>query len=114
MAGTNKALWFESALLPQGWADGVRLHIAAGKIERVEANATAGTDDERFAIGSAGASSLHSHAFQRGIAGLTEHRRGSDSFWSWREAMYGFVRKLTPDQLEAISAQACVEMLEAG
>lgn len=114
MAGTNKALWFESALLPQGWADGVRLHIAAGKIERVEANATAGTDDERFAIGIAGASSLHSHAFQRGIAGLTEHRRGSDSFWSWREAMYGFVRKLTPDQLEAISAQAYVEMLEAG
>ncbi|MEJ0085689.1 MAG: formimidoylglutamate deiminase [Pseudomonadota bacterium] len=107
-------LWFASALLPQGWAEGVRVGIAAGRIERIEINTTADASDERFAIGVAGANNLHSHAFQRGIAGLTEHRRGSDSFWSWREAMYGFVQKLTADQLEAIAALAYVEMLESG
>ena len=49
------------------------------------------------------------------MAGLTE-RRGSetDSFWTWREQMYRFVERLTPDDLEAIAAQAYMEMLEAG
>jgi formiminoglutamate deiminase len=58
---------------------------------------------------------LHSHAFQRAMAGLTERRGGeSDSFWTWREQMYRFVERLTPDDLEAIAAQAYMEMLEAG
>ncbi len=62
-----------------------------------------------------GLANLHSHAFQRAMAGLTE-RRGSqtDSFWTWREAMYRFVERLTPDDLEAIAAFAYMEMLEAG
>jgi formiminoglutamate deiminase len=62
-----------------------------------------------------GLPNLHSHAFQRAMAGLTE-RRGSesDSFWTWREQMYRFVERLTPDDLEAIAAHAYMEMLEAG
>ena len=62
-----------------------------------------------------GLPNLHSHAFQRAMAGLTE-RRGSDtdSFWTWREAMYRFVERLSPDDLEAIAAFAYMEMLEAG
>ena len=62
-----------------------------------------------------GLPNLHSHAFQRAMAGLTE-RRGAeaDSFWTWREQMYRFVERLTPDDLEAIAAQAYMEMLEAG
>jgi formimidoylglutamate deiminase len=62
-----------------------------------------------------GLPNLHSHAFQRAMAGLTE-RRGSeaDSFWTWRERMYRFVERLGPDDLEAIAAQAYMEMLEAG
>jgi formiminoglutamate deiminase len=62
-----------------------------------------------------GLANLHSHAFQRAMAGLTE-RRGSesDSFWTWREQMYRFVERLTPDDLEAIAAHAYMEMLEAG
>ena len=62
-----------------------------------------------------GLPNLHSHAFQRAMAGLTE-RRGSeaDSFWTWREQMYRFVERLTPDDLEAIAAFAYMEMLEAG
>ncbi|HTE37773.1 MAG TPA: formimidoylglutamate deiminase [Reyranella sp.] len=67
-----------------------------------------------------GLPNLHSHAFQRAMAGLTERqgaeRRGSeaDSFWTWREQMYRFVERLTPDDLEAIAAHAYMEMLEAG
>jgi len=108
------SLWFASALLPSGWTQNVRIGIAGGRIEQVETGVECTWADERHAIGVAGAGNVHSHAFQRGIAGLSEHRRGSDSFWSWRDAMYGFVQKLTPEQLEAIAAQAYVEMLESG
>ena len=58
---------------------------------------------------------LHSHAFQRGMAGLAETRGpDADSFWSWREVMYRFALSMTPDQVEAVAAQLYVEMLEAG
>jgi formiminoglutamate deiminase len=58
---------------------------------------------------------VHSHGFQRGMAGLTEHRGTEhDTFWTWRELMYRFLAHMTPDDLEAITAQAYVEMLEAG
>lgn len=57
----------------------------------------------------------HSHAFQRAMAGLTEHRgEGQDSFWTWRERMYRFAGRITPEQLYAIAAQLYGEMLEAG
>ena len=62
-----------------------------------------------------GMANLHSHAFQRAFAGLTEHRTGSDdSFWSWRTLMYRFALRLTPEALEAIATQLYVEMLRAG
>ena len=59
---------------------------------------------------------LHSHAFQRAMAGMTENRgpSGRDSFWTWRELMYRFLDKLTPDDVEAIAAQVQMESLEAG
>jgi formiminoglutamate deiminase len=62
-----------------------------------------------------GLPNIHSHAFQRAMAGLTEKRgTEADSFWTWRTQMYRFVERLTPDDLEAIAAQAYMEMLEAG
>jgi formiminoglutamate deiminase len=58
---------------------------------------------------------LHSHAFQRGMAGLAEIRgSAADSFWTWREVMYRFVGRMTADDIQAVAAQAYVEMLEAG
>ena len=110
-----KNLWFASALLPDGWATGVRLTTAAGRIERIE-SATAPQDtDERHAVGVPGIPNVHSHAFQRGLAGLTE-RRGptGDSFWTWRELMYRFVERLEPEGVEAIAALVYAEMLEGG
>jgi formimidoylglutamate deiminase len=62
-----------------------------------------------------GMPNLHSHAFQRAMAGLAERKgKADDSFWSWREAMYGFAATIGPDQLQAIAAQLYVEMLKAG
>ena len=63
----------------------------------------------------AGMPNLHSHAFQRAMAGLTERQSNpSDSFWTWRELMYRFASRITPEQLHAIAAQLYIEMLEAG
>jgi formimidoylglutamate deiminase len=108
-------LWFESALLPSGWARQVRITADGARIVRVVAGVAAAAGDERHGIGVPGLPNVHSHAFQRGLAGLTE-RRGprADSFWSWRELMYRFVGTLGAEELEAISALAFAEMLEAG
>ena len=62
-----------------------------------------------------GLPNLHCHAFQRGMAGLAERRGPSaDSFWTWREVMYHYLARLTPEDVEAIAAFAYMEMLEAG
>jgi formimidoylglutamate deiminase len=109
------SLWFESALLPSGWARHVRITAHGGHIERVTTGTPAHPDDERHAIALPGLPNVHSHAFQRGLAGLTERRGpGADSFWSWRELMYRFVERIGPEELEAIAALCFAEMLEAG
>jgi formimidoylglutamate deiminase len=109
------SLWFESALLPGGWARHVRITANGGNIERVTAGTQPEPGDARHAIALPGLPNVHSHAFQRGLAGLTERRGpGTDSFWSWRELMYRFVERIGPEELEAISALCFAEMLEAG
>ncbi len=71
--------------------------------------------DERVAVALPGMPNVHSHGFQRGMAGLTEYRGPeADNFWSWRELMYRFVARMTPEDVEAITAQSYVDMLEAG
>jgi formiminoglutamate deiminase len=109
------SLWFESALLDAGWTDGVRFAIADGRIARIESGVAPTSEDERHALGLPGVPNVHSHAFQRAMAGLTESAgAGADSFWTWRNLVYRFVERLTPEDLEAISAFAFAEMLEAG
>ncbi|AZO08416.1 MULTISPECIES: formimidoylglutamate deiminase [unclassified Mesorhizobium] len=109
------AIFAEQALLAEGWQANVRIVFDSGRIGAVEAGASPQADDERHAILLPGMPNLHSHAFQRGMAGLAELRGPSaDSFWSWREVMYRFALSMTPDQVEAVAAQLYVEMLEAG
>jgi formimidoylglutamate deiminase len=109
------SLWFESALLPGGWSGGVRLTVQGGHVARIDTGVAPGPDDERHRIALPGLGNLHSHAFQRGLAGLTERRGpGGDSFWTWRELMYRFVERIDPEQLEALAAFAYAEMLEGG
>lgn len=103
------------ALLPQGWARDVRLTVVDGCIGEVHTGVAAQAGDQRVRILVPGVPNLHSHAFQRGMAGLTEIGGGDgDSFWSWRELMYRFLAKLVPDAVQAIAAQAYMEMLESG
>ncbi|AKU50189.1 formimidoylglutamate deiminase [Xanthomonas arboricola pv. corylina] len=110
-----QALWAARALLPDGWAGDVRITLAQGRIASVQPGATPAADDTRVERLLPGLGNLHSHAFQRGMAGLTEvGGRSGDSFWSWRELMYRFVDRLDPDSLQVIAEQAYVEMLESG
>jgi formimidoylglutamate deiminase len=109
------AIFAEQALLADGWHSNVRITAAHGRIATVEPNVAALPGDERHSILLPGMPNLHSHAFQRGMAGLAETRGpAADSFWSWREVMYRFALSMTPDQVEAVAAQLYVEMLEAG
>jgi len=111
------ALWAPEALLPDGWAENVRVTIQGGRIASVVAGADADGDDRRL-TGRAllpAMANLHSHTFQRAMAGMTERRGDTDdSFWTWRDLMYRFVGALEPAEIEAIAAFAFVEMLEAG
>lgn len=108
-------LHFRHALLPGGWEENVRIGIAGGLVTTIVQGAEALPGDERHAIALPGMPNLHSHAFQRGMAGLAEVRGpGDDSFWTWRELMYRFVDAIDPDSLRAIAALAYAEMLESG
>jgi formiminoglutamate deiminase len=111
----SQAIFSELALLPDGWASKVRLIIENGRFAHLQRDAAASPEDERVAVLLPGMSNVHSHGFQRGMAGLTEYRGPeADNFWSWRELMYRFVGRMTPDDIEAITAMAYVEMLESG
>lgn len=103
------------ALLATGWAGDVRLTLRNGRIAQVETGAAPQTGDERHAILVPGMGNLHSHAFQRAMAGLTEIRGASnDSFWTWRDTMYRFALSMSPQDIEAAAGLLYVEMLEAG
>ncbi|MGC1302766.1 MAG: formimidoylglutamate deiminase [Caulobacteraceae bacterium] len=108
-------LWFETALLPDGLASSVRVEHAGGVITAVQQDVAPAPGDERHTIGVPGLANVHSHAFQRGMAGLAETSGpASDDFWTWREVMYRFLDHMTPEDLEAITAFAFAEMLQAG
>jgi formimidoylglutamate deiminase len=104
------------ALLEDGWRRDVLITIEGRRIAAVTPDSSPSPSAQRFSgVALPGVANVHSHAFQRAMAGLTE-RRGpeDDSFWTWRELMYRFLATMTPDDIEAIAAWAYVEMLEAG
>ena len=107
--------WLERALQPDGWAERVRIGVHQGVITEVTVDTVPQPDDTRVALAVPGLGNLHSHAFQRGMAGLSEvGGRAGDSFWSWRELIYRFLDRLDPDNFQAIAEQAYMEMLESG
>lgn len=117
---TNQVLHAEHVWLAQGWADNVRIEIDHGKylsgaLLDVSPDAVSAKDALLTGWTVPGMPNLHSHAFQRAMAGLAE-RRGNpeDSFWTWREVMYAFAGRIGPDELRAIATQLYVEMLKAG
>ncbi|MCC0034422.1 MAG: formimidoylglutamate deiminase [Hoeflea sp.] len=109
------SVWAEKALLENGWAENVLIGISPdGLIESIETNQP--STGETVGILLPAPANCHSHAFQRAMAGLTEKRGpdASDSFWTWRQLMFRFLDRLTPDHVEAIAAFVQMEMLEAG
>ena len=110
------ALFARHALLPQGWRRDVLLEWDAhGDLTRVSPDATASPDTRQAQYVLPGMVNLHSHAFQRALGGLTEVAGdGPDSFWTWRDLMYRFAARITPEQIEAIAAQLFAECLRHG
>ncbi|MBM3537576.1 MAG: formimidoylglutamate deiminase [Alphaproteobacteria bacterium] len=111
----SRSFHFSDAWLPAGWARDVRVDVADGVIVKVAAGGERAGSERIAGLAVPGMPNLHSHAFQRGMAGLTE-RRGpaNDSFWTWRELMYRFLERITPDDMLAVTAFAYMDMLEAG
>lgn len=104
-----------TALLAEGWRKNVRLTLRDGRIAAIETDVAPAAGDDRHAVLLPAMPNLHSHAFQRAMAGLAEVRGpANDSFWSWRTVMYRFALSMTPDHIEAVAAKLYMEMLEAG
>ena len=109
-------IWAEQALLAGGWARDVSVTLEGGRIVSAEPGTLPQPGATRVGALLPAPANLHSHAFQRAMAGLTE-RRGPDprdSFWTWRQLMYSFLDQLTPDDVQAIAAFVQMQMLEAG
>lgn len=109
----------ETVWTPEGWQDEVRIRVdETGTITAVAPAGAPEPDDVRLSGWTLpGMANLHSHAFQRALSGRTEHRgpgSADDSFWTWREAMYGLALTLSPDEVEAIAVQLFTEMLRSG
>ncbi|MEQ3653514.1 MAG: formimidoylglutamate deiminase [Glaciecola sp.] len=107
----------ERALLPTGWANNVLLSVNNGHFTSVIADSTIGNQAVICLQGPVlpTIANLHSHAFQRVMAGVAEVSLDpNDSFWSWRDLMYKIVQKLNPDDVSAIATQLYIDMLKAG
>ena len=110
-------LFAARALLPAGWASDVLLEVdSSGTIVAATPGALADGAERVAGPLIPGMPNLHSHAFQRAMAGLAQQRgaAGRDNFWTWRETMYRFVARLGPDDAHAIAAQLYTELLKNG
>lgn len=110
-----QTVWAEQALVGDQWMKQVAVGIGAdGRI----ASVSSGIAPSGMRVGALlpAPANLHSHAFQRAMAGMTERRSHAarDTFWTWRQLMYRFLDALTPDDIEAIAAFVQMEMLESG
>ena len=118
MTQSVQSLFADHAYLPGGWRRNVLLEWnAAGMLTAVTPDSTAASTGVARAAGPVvpGMPNLHSHAFQRAMAGLTEYRaNATDTFWSWRDLMYRFAARISPEGLAAIAQWLCIEMLKAG
>jgi formimidoylglutamate deiminase len=106
----------QTALLAQGWAQGVNVSVSEdGTISAIEVAPAPAAAEQVRGIAIPGMPNAHSHAFQRAMAGSAEWRRGrGDSFWTWRQTMYALANRIEPQELEILATQLFVEMLAAG
>ncbi|MYH54059.1 MAG: amidohydrolase family protein, partial [Gemmatimonadetes bacterium] len=113
-ATPRRVFRFERLLVGDRWERDVRVDVdATGRIVALDPGGAPDGCEPVAGWAVPGVPNVHSHSFQRAMAGLAEGR-GPESFWSWRDVMYSFLERLTPDDVEAITAQLYVEMLKAG
>jgi formimidoylglutamate deiminase len=111
----RQMIFAKQAKLSTGWAYNVRLSLTGQVITLIETDQNPQAGDVRVDTLLPALGNLHSHSFQRAMAGMTEYRMaGKDSFWTWRDLMYRFTKHLTPDHMEAIAGFVFLEMQEAG
>lgn len=110
------AIFAEQALTSAGWQQDVLIAVKNGHISSVTPNSQPPAGVPRFPVLLPGMADVHSHAFQRAMAGLTERTGGKadDNFWSWREVMYDFLGRFTPDDVERIARELYMELLAHG
>ena len=110
----KKKVWGKRVLLPEGWSNNTLIDIDhIGRIKDIRKNVE--PSNQVFDTLIPSPMNLHSHCFQRAMSGLSERSESkTNDFWSWRNFMYSFLNKITPDHFEAICALAQMEMLEAG
>lgn len=108
-------IFAQRARTDAGWQENVRISHQDGRITGIEAGVAAQAGDVQVDVLLPALANLHSHSFQRAMAGMTEVRAaGRDSFWTWRTLMYQFMQNVTPEQYQAIAALVFMEMQEAG
>jgi len=108
--------WFQQAYLNNSWHSNVRISVSdKGEITHVQPNEDSKDATVIKGLAIPGIPNIHSHAFQRAMAGLTEEVSSpKDTFWTWRNIMYQFANMITPEDQLNISAQLYMEMLKAG
>lgn len=115
-------IFAKQALTASGWQENISLSIDDnGRISDI--SSASGNESTKVGVLLPALANLHSHAFQRAMAGLAEQRgaglkqKGSnsiDDFWTWRKVMYRFLEILSPEDIEVIATQVQMEMLESG
>src|SRR6202012_863808 len=122
MTQSNQSLFRADPYLADGWRRNVLLEWdASGTLSAVtpdHAGVPAGVPQAAGPL-MPGMPNLHSHAFQRAMAGLTEYRAASgngatDNFWSWRDLMYRFAARITPERLASVAEWLYIGMLKGG
>ena len=99
-----KKIFARNALLPSGWTKNVLIEFNEdGLITNVSLKPNE-TVQKTVGILIPSPVNVHSHSFQRAMAGLTESRgpNPTDSFWTWRKLMFRFLNQLTPEHIEKI------------
>ena len=108
-------IWAQRVLTPSGWHNDVTIEIGDdGKFGNISTSPPG--DCERYTVIVPAPVNLHSHAFQRTLAGMAESGSPGhqDNFWKWRDTMFRLVGVLTPDDVESVAEMAQLEMLESG
>ena len=108
-------IFSQRARLADAWAENVRLTISDGQIEKIRIGVKPDSADIKVDTLLPALANLHSHSFQRAMAGMTEYRSaGRENFWTWRELMYRFLDHLTPEDISTIAALTFMEMQKSG